>query len=236
MDLNLSEKVRESIELIRANCIPGETFATTSIQSQSLPLMHIISTLDFEIPIYFVDTGYHFGATLEFKSEVERCLGVALRTLRANRSKAEDLDRFGRPLYLVSPERCCDLNKVEPVEEMRQVYSCWVSGVRGDQTSIRAQMSPVMEWTNGGKRTHPMLHWTRQDIEMYVQMYNLPQHPLQLNNSVSLGCEPCTRLSQPAIDSERPSGEDRSGRWEGQAKTECGLHYVGGVPMRNESS
>ncbi len=52
---------------------------------------------------------------------------------------------------------------------------------------------------------------------LYLQLHELPVHPLVDKGYASIGCWPCTRPVAP--------GEDkRAGRWSGAAKTECGLH------------
>ena len=66
---------------------------------------------------------------------------------------------------------------------------------------------------------------TREDLDGYITNNNLPRHPLVAKGYPSIGCAPCTSPVKP--------GEDpRSGRWRGQAKTECGIHFVGGKPVR----
>ena len=53
----------------------------------------------------------------------------------------------------------------------------------------------------------------------------LPRHPLVAKGYPSTGCAPCTSPVKP--------GEDpRAGRWLGQAKTECGIHFIDGKAVR----
>ena len=62
-----------------------------------------------------------------------------------------------------------------------------------------------------------MATWTGKDIWRYVSEHELPEHPLFSKGYTSIGCQPCTR---PVYDQT----DERSGRWVGQEKTECGLH------------
>jgi phosphoadenosine phosphosulfate reductase len=50
-----------------------------------------------------------------------------------------------------------------------------------------------------------------------MKKHDLPFHPLWEKGFTSIGCEPCTSL---------PTGEggERSGRWAGLDKKECGIH------------
>ncbi len=53
----------------------------------------------------------------------------------------------------------------------------------------------------------------------------LPRHPLVAKGFPSIGCAPCTSAVKP--------GEDpRAGRWRGSQKTECGIHFIDGKPVR----
>jgi phosphoadenosine phosphosulfate reductase len=69
-------------------------------------------------------------------------------------------------------------------------------------------------------KIHPLAHWTKADVAGYISDHDIPTHPLFERGFTSIGCWPCTR----AIN----AGEDeRAGRWDGQVKTECGIHLFG---------
>jgi phosphoadenosine phosphosulfate reductase len=95
-------------------------------------------------------------------------------------------------------------------------FDVWINGVRADQTATRKQMSIEAASPNGKWRYHPILNWDNKMIYEYAKHYQLPKHPLEEKGYLSIGCEPCTRKFE--LDS------DRSARWFGQKKTECGLH------------
>ena len=49
----------------------GKTaFISSSFQSHSIPLLHIISGIDRDIPVYFLNTGFHFPETITFRNEI----------------------------------------------------------------------------------------------------------------------------------------------------------------------
>lgn len=185
-------------------------FATSSFQTQSLPMLHLLSEHAPEIPVVFLDTGYHFEETIKFRDEVSALLNLKLIVLRGYEAPSDN------PLHVVSTTSCCARNKVEPLEPLLRTHDIWITGVRSDQTDVRAQFSERSVGPHNTTRWHPMLNWTAQDITHYRTMHDLPAHPLDALGYKSIGCAPCTDV---------PSETDeRSGRWAGLEKTECGLH------------
>lgn len=96
-----------------------------------------------------------------------------------------------------------------------QTHDIWVTGVRAEQSRQRETMTEIMPGIYNTTRYHPMLNWTSKMIWEYRKNNNLPTHPLEEQGYLSIGCFPCTT---PHIDDERSS------RWSGQSKKECGLH------------
>jgi len=193
-------------------------FVTSSFQTQSLPLLHIISTLDFSIPIYFIDTGYLFPETYVFKDALVKQLGLDVITLKSNFSKIMQLDKQNNFLFMTDPDRCCHINKVLPLEPILQSHDVWVNGVRESQSQVRKGFTEESKGKHGIVRYHPLLKWTSKEIYYYSQYYQLPEHPLQSKGYESVGCVPCTAS---VVDGHTMS---RKGRWAGMKKEECGLH------------
>lgn len=190
--------------------------ATSSFQTQSVPLLHLISEQVPELPILFLDTGFHFPETLEFRDELARTLDLNVRSLEPRLGHDGFRKRHGK-LHQRDPDLCCYLNKVEPLEDAMEDYDLWVSGIRRDQTQARSDASVLEREGEGTLKVCPMLEWTSRDIFDYIQEHDLPVHPLFEEGYLSIGCAPCTQA--PA----NGNGE-RSGRWAESDKTECGLH------------
>lgn len=191
---------------------------SSSFQMQSLPLLHMIANLTPDLPVIFLDTGYHFPETLLFRDQIVELWGLNLRVVRAQSSPFEQTKRYGPELHRTDPDFCCHLNKVEPMQRILRDFEGWISGIRRDQSPARAHI-PVTEQTeNGVVRIHPLASWTRVDIWRYIHHHNLPTHPLFSKGYFSIGCVPCTR---PLTSDDE---DERAGRWSGLQKTECGLH------------
>lgn len=193
-----------------------EFFMSSSFQTQSVPLLHLVSRNFRDVSIVFIDTGYLFAETYSFKKELQSLFDLKIITVSSNKGYSEQKASNGLFLYNEDTDRCCHINKVEPIEQLVKAGDVWISGVRRDQTSIRNKMKPVELDQRGVVRIHPMLEWHSKDIYDYIRKYDLPKHPLEKEGYMSLGCVPCT---------QKWSEDDlRGGRWTGRNKMECGLH------------
>jgi 3''-phosphoadenosine 5''-phosphosulfate sulfotransferase (PAPS reductase)/FAD synthetase and related enzymes len=192
-------------------------FTTSSFQTHSIVLLHIISRIDNTIPVYFINTGYLFPKTIEYKDQISDFFGLKIIDLVPTIPKHLQKDTEGNLLFSSNPDLCCHINKVLPLDNLLPKFDIWINGVRADQTAIRSAMKEEENAPHGVIRYHPMLSWTKQEIYKYIKEFDLPRHPLDPLGYSSIGCEPCTRKP----DLNFP---DRNGRWFGQNKTECGLN------------
>jgi len=190
-------------------------FATSSFQTHSIPLIHLLSKAEVAVDFYFLDTGFHFPETLTFRKEIETLLDVKFVTLRSPINKFNQRDNKGRLFFCSYSDYCCHINKVLPLEPILHSHDIWISGVRKDQSKFRKNLAVEEKGKRDTLRYHPILDWNSKDIWNYRKEYDLPVHPLENSGYLSVGCEPCT---QKHIEG------DRGGRWAGQNKTECGLH------------
>ena len=198
------------------NTFGDDAAATSSFQTQSVPLLHLIAEHAPELPILFLDTGFHFPETLEFRDRLIDELGLNVRSLEPRLGHDGFREKHGQ-LHQREPNLCCYLNKVEPLEDAMEDYDAWVSGIRRDQTEARAETPVLQEQENGVLKVCPMVEWTSRDVWTYINEHDLPAHPLFKEGYFSVGCAPCTQKPE-------NQEEKRSGRWAGREKTECGLH------------
>jgi phosphoadenosine phosphosulfate reductase len=209
------DNIKERLESYKAS---GKTmFTTSSFQSHSLVLLHILSRIDRSIPVYFINTGFHFPETVRFKDQIADQFGLNIIDLKSDVPKFMQRDAEGKLLFTSDPDHCCHLNKTQPVDAILLSHDIWINGVRADQSAIRAAMREEQPAKHGCVRFHPMLDWNSRSIWQYQKEYNLPKHPLEEKGFVSIGCEPCTRKLDPEM-------QEREARWFGMNKVECGLH------------
>src|SRR6185437_7245724 len=104
--------VREQIEALRG--ATGDACVTSSFQAEDVVLVHMIKDLVPRIPVIFLDTGYHFAETYEYRDRMAREWNLNLINLLPEKTVAEQEAEFGL-LYRSAPDRCCKLRKVDPL-------------------------------------------------------------------------------------------------------------------------
>lgn len=215
--MDLSEQVeRIQNKILNYKKAGYEQCITSSFQSHSLPLLHIVSRAIPDLPVLFIDTGYHFPETYAFRNEIADDWGLNLVNVRSKTAKNQQIDMDGQFLFSSSPEQCCHINKVEPLDDAMRMYDIWIAGLRRDQTSHRSGLQEEEFQENGLVKYHPILEWNSKMIYDYAQEHSLPKHPLEAKGYLSIGCMPCTNSISEDME--------RSGRWYGSKKTECGIH------------
>jgi len=192
-------------------------FTSSSFQTHSIVLLHLLSEYDASIPVYFLNTGYHFPETLAYRDQIASLYNLNVQVLSSSISRNMQKDGEGRLLFTSDPDYCCYINKVQPLDAVLTEYDIWINGVRADQSAVRKGFNVEQEAPHNTTRFHPMLDWDVRMIEKYIRQHNIPRHPLETKGYLSIGCEPCTRKFD--IDSY-----NRQGRWFGLNKTECGLN------------
>jgi phosphoadenosine phosphosulfate reductase len=166
------EGIKEKITLYKNE---GKSlFTSSSFQSHSLVMLHIISRIDKTIPVYFINTGYHFPETVKFKDHITAFFGLNTIDLKSEVPKHMQRDSEGRLLFTSDPDHCCYLNKTQPMDSALRSHDIWINGVRADQSSVRAAMKVEQPAPYNTIRFHPMLDWTAKMIWQYQKEYNLP--------------------------------------------------------------
>lgn len=187
-----------------------DVLVTSSFGTTSSVLLHIVSRVKPGYPIYFIDTGYHFEETLAYKRKLTEMLDLNVVDLKPDPSKHEKTRQD--QLWMSDPDRCCKINKLEPLQKVKDNYSIWMSGLIGYQNSYRSNLDIISEKTEM-LRCYPLIDWSSEMVDEYMEMYGLPQNPLGARGYSSIGCTHCTI-----------PGKGRDGRWSDTEKTECGLH------------
>lgn len=189
---------------------PEKVLVTSSFAATSAYFLHIISRIRPEQVIHFIDTGFHFPETLEYRKYLVELLNLRVEDVRAEDWKHQFT--VNDQTYQRDPDYCCTINKVEPLDAVKSGFKVWVSSLMSWQSDHRAGL-PIFEERRGIIKFNPMIDVTREERDAYIRTHQLPLHPLVARGYSSIGCTHCT-----------VAGEGRSGRWVGKPKTECGLH------------
>ncbi len=203
----------------------GKPALVSSFGSESAVLLHLLSRVAPGAPVLFIDTLMLFEETLQYQVELTEQLGLSgVQRIMPDLYEAKKHDPYGR-MHLTDTDSCCSLRKIKPLEDSLRQYDTWVSGRKRFQGETRAQLS-VQEKDDWGRvKFNPLADWTAEDIKAYFERHDLPHNPLLSRGYKSIGCSPCTT---PVAEGEDP----RSGRWRGEDKTECGIHFENGVMVR----
>lgn len=187
-----------------------EVMLTSSFAATSALLLSIFSSTNPNQKIYFIDTGYHFDETIDYKAKLTALYGLDVVSVGA--SEEDHAYTTANKTWQSDPELCCSINKVKPLELIKSKFSVWVSGLMWWQSDHRASLD-IFEKRGGILKFYPLLDVSPEQREKYIEEHNYPFHPLIAKGYHSIGCKHCT-----------VPGDDRSGRWNNSPKTECGLH------------
>ena len=204
----------------------GRLALVSSFGAESVVLLHMVSVIKRDTPVIFLDTELLFTETLVYQQELSERLGLSdLRIIRAAPAALTAADP-DKTLHQRDTDACCALRKTVPLQKALQGFDGWITGRKRYQGGSRAALEFFeTEDDTGRMKVNPLAHWTRDDVQTYMIENRLPRHPLVARGYPSIGCMPCT---SPVKDGEDP----RSGRWRGQDKTECGIHFVNGKMVR----
>ncbi len=197
----------------------GDRIALTCSFSgaSGMVLLDMLARLGRGTPVIFLDTDLLFPETYALAEAAARRYGVAIERRHPALSLDEQARQEGPRLYERDPARCCAIRKVAPLAEALAPYDAWISGIRRDQSGSRAA-TQLVQWSarHSLLKINPLAFWTERQVWSYIVAHDVPYNTMLDRGYPSIGCTPCTR---PAA-----SGDARSGRWSGSAKTECGIH------------
>ena len=213
-NLNFKEKVDRSLALIEAayKKYGSGLVVANSLGKDSVAVWDLAKKVNKKIKGFIVTTRFKPKETKKFM----RGMVKKYPELKVFENKA----KIKAELYKTDPDKCCDILKVEPtrraVKEMK--IDCWVTGLRCTEGRTRTDFKEVEERDKGLIKLNPILIWKEREVWQYLALYAVPVNPLYKLGYRSLGCWPCTHISN--------DENERAGRWIGTSKCggECGIH------------
>lgn len=215
--------IAESLKFLAAQ-YSGKIIFTTSFGIEDQLLTHIIFENDLPIEVATLDTGRLFPETYDLFFRTITKYKKKINVLFPDYLSVETLVTEKGPFSFYDSKEnrieCCKIRKVEPLKRALRGKSCWISGIRADQSDNRYLMDSL-EWDDEKKmiKYHPLFTWTLPEVESFIKENEIPYNLLYDKGFISIGCEPCTRAVK--------KGKDfRSGRWwwEKDGPKECGCH------------
>jgi phosphoadenosine phosphosulfate reductase len=196
----------------------GRIALVSSFGAESAPLLHLVSEINRDTPVIFLDTQKHFAQTVSYRRSLARKLGLTnVLDIPPSDEELAREDPNG-DLWRRDSDACCTLRKVRPLKKALAGFDAWITGRKQFHGGARLSL-PVFEAAAPFVKVNPLVRWTLSEIDTYRESHELPPHPLVEQGFPSIGCWPCTH---PAKEDE----DARAGRWRGAAKTECGIHQI----------
>ena len=192
---------------------------TSSFQTEDMVVLHMLRQHLPDVPVIFLETGYHFKEVLAYRDRMTAEWGLNLINALPKTTLKEHEAQHGL-LYIVQPTECCAIRKVEPLMRSLEPFEWWFTGLRREQSPTRAGLKKVEDHrTPAGKqmkKVSVLADWTMAQVDAYAEAQGIPRLELYDRGYTSIGCEPCTAIPEAGADA-------RSGRWGGK-KLECGIH------------
>lgn len=212
--LNFKQKVDRSLALIEQayeNYRDGLVVAN-SLGKDSVCVWSLAKKVNPRIRGFIVTTRFKPPETVRFMEKMVS-LYPELRIYKNDQEIPPNL-------YEVDPDMCCYYLKVLPtrwaIEEMG--VKCWVTGLRCTEGRTRTDYEEIEERDRGLIKLNPILIWKEREVWQYLALNSVMVNPLYAQGYRSLGCAPCTRITN--------EEDERAGRWIGTSKCggECGIH------------
>ena len=196
----------------------GKIALVSSFGAESVVLLHMIANIKPDTAVVMIDTELLFDETLTYQRDVASQLGLKnVQIIRADAEALAAADPDGN-LHKTNPDACCGLRKTAPLQKALGGFDAWITGRKRFQNGQRADLDLFESEDDIRIKINPLAHWRQQDLIAYIENNALPRHPLVAKGYPSIGCAPCTSAVTPHED-------PRAGRWRGQDKAECGIHF-----------
>ena len=213
------DEAREVVETALRST--GKRCVTCSFQTEDMIVVQLVREQIPDVPVLFLETGYHFPEVYRYRDEMTERYGLNLVNVVPEHSLEEHETAFGL-LHQSQPDQCCKLRKVGPLFAALEGYEVWFTGLRRVQSPTRVNLQALDHFPlPSGKqlvKVSPLATWTDKEVWQYARAQDIPVLPLYNDGYTSIGCAPCTA---------KPPDENnlRSGRWAGR-KLECGIHIA----------
>jgi phosphoadenosine phosphosulfate reductase len=207
------------LNFILVQHINSSACLTCSFQAEDMIVLALLKYRIPDVPVLFLETGYHFSDTYHFRDRIAAEWNLNLVNVLPRETVVQQESQFGI-LYREDPAKCCQLRKVEPLMESLEPFDIWFTGLRREQSPTRKNLKKVEQHRLPSGKTllkvSLLADWTWGQVWEYTGKHGLSYLPQYDQGYLSIGCEPCTAIPDDAAN-------PRSGRWSGK-KLECGIH------------
>ena len=216
----------ELLKWIAGNLPVEKVVMGTGFGPPGVVLLDMLFKVTKNISVFYIDTNFLFDQTYELRDKLQEKYGFEFLKFSTEVTPDMQAKEYGENLWEQNPDSCCNIRKVIPLKAALKNYDIWITGIRKKQTQVRKQ-SDLIELESRFEviKINPLIEWTHDEIWDYIKTNNLPYNTLHDKDYPSIGCKQCTSPVCPGED-------DRSGRWKGTNKTECGLHQSDNISIK----
>ena len=217
----------KTIEILRwcITTLPS-LFQETAFGLTGLTTLDMLSKMKIPRPqmvdLLFFDTLHHFPETLRLIDRIRVSYPlVNLHVYKpASSETAQDFAlQHGEKLWETNDELYDWLAKVEPAQRAYKELQVGavLTGRRRSQGGKRGDIDVIEVDEAGLVKVNPFANWSFEQVQNYIKANNVPYNELLDRGYKSIGDWHSTKPVE--------AGEsERAGRWQGQQKTECGIH------------
>lgn len=225
-DAYASRHPRDIVELALKEYSPDLGIAFSGAEDVVLIDLAVKAGVPFKV--FCLDTGRLHAETYQFLEKVREHykVGIDIVFPQAEAVQALVREKGLFSFYVDGHSECCGVRKVEPLKRALAPLRAWITGQRKDQSPGTRADVPVVQLDRTFStpdrplvKFNPLSFWSSKQVWTYIRDHEVPYNPLHDRGFVSIGCEPCTRATN-------PGQHEREGRWwwEEATKKECGLH------------
>ncbi|MCX6969545.1 MAG: phosphoadenosine phosphosulfate reductase family protein [Verrucomicrobia bacterium] len=158
----------------------GRAIASTNFRPYEAVILHLVTRVQPDIPVLWVDHGYNRPATYCHAEQLRKLLGLDIRAYLP-RVTAAHRDAVDGPIPDTDDEeglkKFSALMKLEPFQRgMRELApAIWVTALRKVQNPNRAGLDIVSADANfGSLKVSPAFHLSDADMDAYLSEHGLP--------------------------------------------------------------
>ncbi|WP_375239077.1 phosphoadenosine phosphosulfate reductase family protein [Aurantibacter sp.] len=167
---------------------------TTNFRPYEVAILHLVSSVKNDIDVVWCDTGYNTKQTYIHAENVIDLLDLKIDLYVPKQTVAYRTQILGIP-DLDSPKHkeFTEQVKLEPFKRAMEYHKpdVWFTNLRIGQTTFRDGIDIVSVDKNGILKVSPFYHFTDNELDVYLEEYNLPNEFKYFDPTKVLGHREC---------------------------------------------
>lgn len=160
----------------------GRAIVSTNYRPYEAVILHLVTQVQPDIPVLWVDHGYNRPATYQHAEEVKRLLKLNIKAYLPKLTAAHyDAVHGGMPEPIAENEErikaFSTVMKLEPFQRgMKELApTVWITALRKVQNPNRAGLDIVSHDGNfNSLKVSPLFYWSDAEMEAYLKQHKLP--------------------------------------------------------------